>query len=117
MTVLPTSTWTQTNMRMKALVISCSILLLISINAFSTAEADAIEQGDQIIVVTPGTVARLCPYPNCGPDQHITRIPKDTVLEVTGVNEAKAGMMSVKWFEVTFNGKRGWISTYDVNKQ
>jgi hypothetical protein len=47
--------------------------------------AGAIKQGDKVTIVTPETMARLCPYPNCGQDQHITRIPKGTVLTIEGI--------------------------------
>ncbi len=62
-------------------------------------------------------MARLCPYPNAGQSEHITRIPKGTLLEVEGITDVKAGVMSVKWFEVTYQGKKGWISTYDTDNQ
>ena len=74
-----------------------------------------IEQGDEVIIVEPGTVARLCPYPNCGQDQHITRIPQNTKLIIEGIMDVNSGMMNVKWFEVTYKGKRGWISIFDTN--
>jgi len=62
-------------------------------------------------------VARFCPYPNCGQDQHITRIPKGTVLTVEGIQSVKSGMLPpVKWFEVTYKGKKGWVSIYDTDK-
>jgi len=79
--------------------------------------AGEVRQGDKITIVTPDTVARLCPYPNCGENQHITRIPKGTVLEVEGIMDVKSGMLpAVKWFEVTYKGKRGWISIFDTDK-
>ena len=74
-----------------------------------------IKQGEEIIIVEPGTVARLCPYPNCGQDQHITRIPQNTKLNIEGIMDVKSGMMQVKWFEVTYKGKRGWVSIYNTN--
>jgi len=76
-----------------------------------------VKQGDKVTIITPETVARLCPYPNCGQDQHITRIPKGTVLTVEGIQSVKSGMLpSVKWFEVTYKGKKGWVSIYDTDK-
>ena len=78
--------------------------------------ANEVKQGDKVTIVTPGTVARLCPYPNCGQDQHITRIPKGTVLEVEGIMDVKSGILTVQWFEVTYKGKRGWISIFDTDK-
>ena len=78
--------------------------------------AREVKQGDKITIVTPGTVARLCPHPNCGQDQHITRVPKGTVLKVEGIMDVKSGILTVKWFEVTYKGKRGWISIFDTDR-
>ena len=81
-------------------------------------EAADIKQGDKIKIVTPETMARLCPHPNCGENQHITRIPQGTTLTVEGIMSVKNGRMPpVKWFEVTYKGKRGWISIFDTNAQ
>ena len=72
----------------------------------------------KIIISTPGTLARLCPYPNCRADQNIARIPKNTVLEIEGITAAQVGRSPpVTWYEVTYNGKRGWVSIYDTDKQ
>ena len=103
-------------MKPRMAVIVC--LLFFGIIGYITkAVAGDVKQGDKVTIVTPGTMARLCPYPNCGQDQHITRIPKGTSLKVEGINEVKTGMMSVTWFEVTYKKKRGWISIYDTDKQ
>lgn len=87
-------------------------LLVIITNVYSSE----VKQGDKVTIVVPGTVARLCPHPNCGSNQHFTRIPKDTVLKIEGIIDVKSGMLKVKWFQVTYKGKRGWISIFDTNK-
>ena len=95
------------------------IFVLASIIAFmaSYTYASEVKQGDKVTVVTPDTVARLCPYPNCGQNQHITRIPKGTILEIEGIIDVKSGRLPpVKRFEVTYKGKRGWISIFDTDK-
>jgi hypothetical protein len=103
---------------MKARIAVIVYLLLFGImGSVTMAAAGDVKQGDKVTIVTPGTMARLCPYPNCGQDQHITRIPKGTSLKVEGINDVKAGMMTVTWFEVTYKKKRGWISIYDTDKQ
>ncbi len=103
-------------MKIRSSVIIC--LLSLGIICFATlANAGDVKQGDKVTIITPGTLARLCPYPNCGQDQHITRIPEGTSLVVEGINEVKSGVMSVTWFEVTYKEKRGWISIYDTDKQ
>ena len=82
--------------------------------------AEPVKQGDTVTVITPDVSARLCPYPNCGQEQHITRIPKDTQLTVEGIKIVKVGgtvKWEVTWFEVTYKGKRGWVSIYNTDKQ
>jgi hypothetical protein len=76
--------------------------------------ADEIRPGDKVTVVTPGVEARLCALPACGPDQHITRIPEGTVLTVEDTEDLVIGTFKVKWFEVVYAEKRGWISIYDT---
>jgi hypothetical protein len=78
--------------------------------------ADEIRPGDKVTVVTPGVEARLCPLPACGPDQHITRIPEGTVLTVKNTEDFVIGTIKVKWFEVVYEQRRGWISIYDTDK-
>ena len=94
-----------------------AIFALLILIMTSTSNADEIKQGDRVTIITQGTMARLCPYPNAGQNDHITRIPEGTMLEVEGISDVKAGIMTVKWFEVTYKGKRGWISIYDTDKQ
>lgn len=103
-------------MKARIAVIVCLLFIGI-IGPVTTAVAGDVKQGEKVTIVTPGAMARLCPYPNCGQDQHITRIPKGTSLKVEGIYEVKAGMMTVTWFEVTYKKKRGWISIYVTDKQ
>jgi len=101
----------------KALFITLPLLLIMTPFIASVVYAKEVKQGDKVTIITPETVARLCPHPNCGSNQHITRIPKGTVLKIEGIMTIKSGMLSTKWFEVTYKGKRGWISIYDTDKQ
>ena len=78
--------------------------------------ADEIKVGDPLTIVTPGTEARLCPQPACGPDQHIARIPEGTVLTVQGTDVFAIGTFHVKWFAVVYENQRGWISIYDTDR-
>ena len=94
-------------------------MLLVPTIMFITMDVHAgeVKQGDTVKIIVPGTVARLCPHPNCGENQHITRIPQGTVLEVEGIMDVKSGMLPpVKWFEVSYKGKRGWISIFNTDK-
>jgi len=100
-------------MKKRALV----VLTLLIFAVASTVNAGEIKQGDIVTVNTPGTMARLCPYPNAGQNAHITRIPEGTKLEVEGIQDVKSGILTVKWFEVTYKGKRGWVSIYNTDKQ
>ncbi len=101
----------------KSFVISICYLLVLSSFIPTTVWSGNVKQGDKVTISTPETVARLCPHPNCGQNQHITRIPKGTVLKVEGIMTVKSGRMKVTWFEVTYKGKKGWISVYDTNRQ
>jgi len=94
------------------------LLVMVSCIA-SDVYAGEVKQGDKVTIVVPGTVARLCPYPNCGQNQHITRIPEGTVLKVEGIMDVKVGgtiKWVVTWFEVTYKGNRGWISIFNTDK-
>ena len=92
-----------------------SLLALIS-GVASEVPAGEVSQGDTVTIVTPGIEARLCPHPMCKPDQHITRIPQGTVLKIDDILDAKIGTFKVRWFEVTYREKRGWISIFDTNQ-
>ena len=103
---------------MRLIHLPAYIVLSLSLMFFSfPAYSGEVKQGDKVSIITPDVNARLYPSPNCGSNQHITRIPKGTILEVEGIVNVKSGMFSVKWFEVTFKDKRGWISIYDTDKQ
>lgn len=95
------------------------ILILLTILAIATTvmAGQKIKQGDTVRIVTPEVVARLCPYPSCGLDEHIPRIPVNTELKVEGINTIKHGMMKTAWFEVKYNNLRGWVSMYDTDAQ
>lgn len=79
--------------------------------------APGLVQADEITIITHGVTARLCPQPSCGPNEHLTRIPEGTALKVEGMTETQIGTLPpVNWFEVTYQGKKGWVSIYDTNK-
>jgi hypothetical protein len=89
---------------------------LINPVTFSDAFGGEFKLKDKITIVTAGTVARLCPIPGCGSNQHITRIPEGTVLSIEGIEDFAIGTFKVKWFEVVYKENRGWISIYDTDK-
>ena len=82
----------------------------------ATVLADDTKPGDSVTIVTPGTEARLCPEPGCGPNQHITRIPEGTVFTIENTDVFAIGTFKVPWFEVVYDQQRGWISIYDTDK-
>jgi hypothetical protein len=98
----------------------CAGILFVLITLFSamerTAWANEVKPGDTVTIVTPGTEARLCPQPGCGPDQHITRIPAGTVLTIEETEAFVVGTFKVKWFAVVYQNQRGWISIYDTDQ-
>ena len=91
-------------------------LFMIIFRMASPVPAGEVEQGDTVTIATPGIEARLCPQPMCKPDQHITRIPQGTVLKIESMLDAKIGTFKVRWFEVTYQENRGWISIFDTDK-
>ena len=91
-------------------------LLVIGPGIVPDIYADEIKPGDTVTIITPGIETRLCPYPGCGPDRHITRIPAGTVLIVKNTEDYVIGTFKVKWFEVVYDENRGWISIYDTDK-
>jgi len=95
-----------------------TILLLIMITApcFASDDVRDIKLGDKVTVVGPGSVTKLCPYPNCRQGQHVTRIPEGTVVKVEGMMNVKYGDSTLKWFETTYKKKRGWISIHDTDQ-
>jgi hypothetical protein len=100
-------------------VLICSGLLLTLVIQYSIIKpavwANEVKPGDIVTIVTPGTEARLCPQPGCGPDQHITRIPEGTVLTIQDTEAFVIGTFKVQWFAVVYQNQRGWISIYDTD--
>lgn len=96
---------------------SANLLLLIIVVLFPAfVYSGEIQQGDSIIIVTPGVRARLCPYPDCGLGAHITRIPEGTTLVVRAISIVKFKLWNVPWYQVNFAGVTGWLSIYNTNK-
>lgn len=73
-------------------------------------------QAQDVTIVTPGQKARLCPAPNCGWYRDIALIPEGTTLAVSGAHTIPSDgfFPAIKWYEVTYQGKRGWVSKIDV---
>ena len=90
-------------------------LFTLFINIGSAVYANDLKQGDRVTIVTPGTEARLCPRPGCGPNQHLSRIPQGTVLTVQNTEIFEIGSFKVKWFAVVYQNQPGWVSIYDTD--
>lgn len=71
----------------------------------------------KVKVVAAEDRARICPQVNCGQDKELIRVPTNTVLEVKGKKKIKNGFSSATWYKVSFKGKTGWISEYNVVKE
>jgi hypothetical protein len=94
--------------------IAATISLVLFLVATSTAWA--IQPGDFITIITPGTKARLCPIPSCGLNNQIARIPKGHMLRVEKTMVVNSGMATATWCLVTYNGQKGWVSNHDTDK-
>ena len=98
--------------------LSALLLLLIMAPLVSqSAYAGEVKLGDKVTTVKRGNVTKLCPFPGCEKGQHITRIPKGTVLKVEGVMQVRYGNLTAKWVETTYKEKRGWISIFDTDRK
>lgn len=102
-------------------IIICFFALFCSFVVFPTPGSNSfageVKQDGEITIITSGTVARLCPQPGCGPDEHITRVPEGTVLKIERIEDYAIGTFKVKWFEVVYQEKRGWISIFDTDRK
>ena len=67
-----------------------------------------------IKIVTPGNRARLCSEPDCGRGTELSRLPTNIILETKGSTRIKSGYMEATWYNVTYEGKTGWVSEYDT---
>ena len=54
--------------------------------------------------------ARVAAAP--GTDRSLGRIPAGTRVEILEKRDIKSGMLTVTYYQISFNGKRGWISQY-----
>jgi hypothetical protein len=103
---------------MKAITCFAALLFLLVTASYVSqgVYAGDVRLGDKVTTVRPGKVTKLCPFPGCEKGQHITRIPKGTVLKVEGVMKVRYGHSTTRWVETTYKEKRGWISIYDTKK-
>jgi hypothetical protein len=102
---------------MKAFICFSPLLLLLVMALYMPqgAYAGDVKLGDKVTTVKSGNPTKLCPFPGCENGQHITRIPKGTVLTVEGMIKVRYGNSTTRWVETTYKEKRGWISIFDTN--
>lgn len=75
-----------------------------------------------IKVITPDNRARLSPIPDSVPqNRELLRIRTGTALKVEDVSILKSSnrriLPDAKWYKVSYGGKIGWVSQYDVEVQ
>lgn len=93
------------------------VVALITTNIYAEDIMDKLKDGYEITILTPGTTARLCPRPMCGMNEHIARIPEDTVLKVDySAKLENSSRKPVVWCYVNYEGKSGWVSIYDTDQ-
>ena len=114
-------------MQVSKVFFAVMLILVMALSMALVAHANEIKQGDKVIIVEPGSGAKLCEVPRCGKKQTVTFIPEGTVLEVEGIRDVdtdvvlSAGYSHIlyvreQWFQVTYEGKQGWIKKYDTLK-
>ncbi len=68
-------------------------------------------QGREFAVIDDAAEsARVAAAP--GSDRSLGRIPAGTRVEILEKRDIKSGMLTVTYYLISFNGKRGWISQY-----
>ncbi len=90
------------------------LFLIILVFLPTSIYSSEVQKGDSVIIVTLGVRARLCPYPDCGQDAHIARIPEGTILVVRMIMNIALKLWTVPWYQVNYRGTTGWISMYDT---
>jgi hypothetical protein len=115
------------NMKVLKILFAALLSVVLVRGSALAATVDEINQGDKVIIVMSGSGARLCAYPRCEQGKNIALIPEGTVLEVEGITNIKTNTVltaewglviyvTERWFEVTYEGKRGWIDRFDAEK-
>jgi hypothetical protein len=59
--------------------------------------------------------ARLCPETNCDEGAELLRIPAGESLVVQDKRVEGTPFIDVVWYQVSYNGKAGWISEYTTS--
>lgn len=112
-------------MKVSKVFLAVMLILVMALSMALVVHANEIKQGDKVIIVEPGSGAKLCEVPRCGKKQTITFIPEGTVLEVEGIQEVDTDVplaaggyfilyVTEEWLQVTYEGKSGWINKYDT---
>ena len=93
------------------------LFILLCLLYFTSPAISGEKQGANpfsIKIVTPGNRARLCSEPDCGRGTELSRLPTNIILETKGNRRIKSGYMEATWYNVTHEGKTGWVSEYDT---
>lgn len=73
-------------------------------------------------IITPENRARLSPIPDSVPqNKELTRIKTGTELKIQDISVLKSlnpkFLPDTKWYKVSYGGKTGWVSQYDIEDQ
>ena len=94
---------------------TCLVLSLLSISSIEEAtSADVRRLGEQFKVTANQDRARLCPAPDCVEGSHLAKLPTGSVHIVLSCQITKLPALDVAWYEVEFNGLKGWVSEFDL---
>ncbi len=64
----------------------------------------------EFVVIDKATPATLREVPNG--TSSLGKIPAGTKIEIKSKKDIRNGMLVVTWYEVAYNGRKGWISQY-----
>jgi len=91
------------------------VILLVIILGSTASTASYGETGKFVLkVITLDNRARLCKKPGCLENTEILRMPTNSVLTSHESTTVKTGLVTSRWYKVTYRNKNGWISEYDL---
>lgn len=91
------------------------IILAVIFCPFAALAAGALRAGDTVRTISPPNFpSRICPQPDCNQGQELARVPTETDLTIRDCRIVHQPAWDVAWYQVAFNGTRGWISEFET---